>query len=121
MFTYRMKRDLLGRALRLKGRRCDSRRDVNAVICHRRNQACKLQGSDAYFLSHRDCGNRNFRPAAHRLGHTASFSRKFDAGLLAESETADVSIEAVFAQAQSDFDGSHIAGFGEKDRKSTRL
>ena len=48
-----------------------------------------------------------------RLGHAAGFAGQLDAGLLPETEGANVFVEAVFAQAQRDLDGAHVARFGQ--------
>src|SRR5208337_4694514 len=66
---------------------------------------------NANLLAHGDRANGNFRPAFHRLRQTARFTGKFDPGLLAESESADVLVQAFVAEPQRDFNGADIARF----------
>src|SRR6266700_6401824 len=115
-FIYRMKSDLLRRALRGGGRGDNARGDINSIIRHRRDQSHQLQRRYSDLLAHRNSGNGNLRPPADRLGHAARFPRKFYSGLLAESETANIFVEAVFAQTEANLDGADVARFGENVR-----
>src|SRR5207237_691123 len=75
------------------------------------DQPHQLQRRYTDLLSHRNRRDGNLRPPADRFGHAARFSRKFYSGLLTKSETADVSIEAVFAQSETNLDGADVARF----------
>src|SRR5260370_4303899 len=104
-----LERDRWRSILRLNRAGHDARWDVHAVVGNRRDKGTELQRRNADFLTHGDCANRNFRPAFHRLRQAARFTGKFDPGLLAESESADVLVKPLVSQPQRDFDGADIA------------
>ena len=91
----------------------NARGNTNTVVGDGRNQRRELHCGDADFLAHGDGGEGNLGPAIYGLGHAARFAGEFNAGLLAESESANVFVKAIVAEAHSDFDGAHIAGFGD--------
>jgi hypothetical protein len=70
-----------------------------------------LQRRNADFLTHGNCTDGNFGPTVHGLGKAASLAGKFNAGLLAEAEAADVVVKALLAQPQPQLDGAHVARF----------
>ena len=82
---------------------------MHAIIGNRRDQRNQLQRRNPDLLAHRDRANGNLRPAFHRLRQAARFTRKFDPGLLAESEGANVFVKSLVSQPQRDFNGAHIA------------
>src|SRR5437667_10169415 len=100
MLIHWMECDSLRHTLGLGVCGYDSWCNVNTIVRHRRNQAYELQWSNADLLPHRDRCDRDLRPAAHGLGQPARLTRELDPGLLAETEGANISVEAIFTQTQ---------------------
>jgi len=109
----RLKINCLRIILRRNRARYNARRNAHAVIGNGRYQRSQLQRRNANLLPHGDCANGNFRPALHRLRQSGRFAGKLDPGALSKSKGANVFVETIVPQSQSDLDGADVARFGE--------
>ena len=101
--------DLLGQPAWL--RRCsdNARCHPHAVVGYRGNHADQLQRGDADLLPHRDCADRDFRPAAQRLGQTSCLARQLNPGLLPKTVSANVFVKPLITETKRHLYRAHIA------------